>query len=84
MSSYRDSSGDALRSLTPRLSAALCAAVWQELGCPHMSAICLRCTSSARRLSSICRRTITMAWMMLWAIWLMNGYTFSVKVVWTR
>jgi hypothetical protein len=80
MSSYRASSGDALRSLTPCLSAELCAVVWQEPGCPHMSAICLRCTSSARRLSSICRQAIIMAWM-LWAIWLMTGYTFSVKVV---
>jgi hypothetical protein len=58
MSSYRASSGDALRSFTPCLSAELCAVVWQEPGCPHMSAICLRCTSSARRLSSICRQAI--------------------------
>ena len=79
MSSYRASSGDALRSLTPRLSAALCAVSGKSTAASYERHL-LRCTSSARRLSSICRQAIIMAWM-LWAIWLMTGYTFSVKVV---
>ena len=64
MSRYRDSSGNAMGSLTPRLSAALSTDVWQEPGHLHVSAIYLRCTSSACQLSSICRQAITMAWML--------------------
>ena len=51
-------------SLTPRLSPELSTDVWQEPGRLHVSAIYLRCTSSACQLSSICRQAITMAWML--------------------
>jgi len=47
-------------SLTPRPSTD----VWQEPSRLHVSAIYLRCTSSARQLSSICRQASTMAWML--------------------
>ena len=61
----RDSSGDAMGSLTARLKAELGMEVWQEHGCPHVSAICLRCTSSACRLSSTYPRAIIMAWVLV-------------------
>ena len=80
MSRYRDSSGNTMGSLTTRLKTELSADVWQEHGRLHVSAIYLRCTSSAYRLSSTCRQAITMAWM-LWAIRLRNGYTFNVNIV---
>jgi hypothetical protein len=45
-------------SLTPRHQAELGIEVWQKHGCPHVRAICLRCTSSACRLSSTSRRAL--------------------------
>jgi len=62
VSRYRDSSGDTMGNLAPRLRAALGADVWQEHNCPPVSAIYLRCTSSVWWLSSTRRQAIVMAW----------------------
>ena len=55
MSRYRASSGDAMRSLTPRLSTELCAALWQEHGCPsyerHLLALYQFGASAVKHLS---------------------------------
>jgi hypothetical protein len=61
VSSYRGSSSDVMGPLPPRLKAELGTEVWQEHGCPRVSALCLRCTSSAWCLSSMCLRVSTTA-----------------------
>ena len=73
------SSGDAMRSLTARLQAELGMEVWQEHGCPHVSAIYLRCTSSACWLSSMYPLAIIMAWVLV-GNRLMNGYNFMCRL----